>query len=237
MLLRDAEAMLAEQGRFEEKEPGAPPKPRRGLFGHKAPTAAKGKNPVPSHSQGALSLDAPSPSRARFLRLPRMPNRSDVMLASLGITLGLICALFPWYIFFNQEQFGVRAMKFSGQSGPVSGPISLGDQPQRVGAPMSVDDIPTLQLDLFATGTVGGSGDDDGQAATTIEDQPFPFEDPQYRLVHVANGRAMIEDDAGLFVVQRGSRLPDNSRVTAIEQRDGKWVLVTSTDRVIALTE
>ena len=40
----------------------------------------------------------------------------------------------------------------------------------------------------------------------------------------------MIEDDAGLWVVQPGSMLPDSSRVAAIEQRDGKWVLVT-TDR------
>ena len=59
---------------------------------------------------------------------------------------------------------------------------------------------------------------------------------PQFRLVHVANGRAMIEDDAGLWVVQAGSMLPDSSRVAGIEQRDGKWVLVTSTDRVVALT-
>jgi hypothetical protein len=59
---------------------------------------------------------------------------------------------------------------------------------------------------------------------------------PQFRLVHVANGRAMIEDDAGLWVVQAGSMLPDSSRVARIEKRDGKWVLVTSTDRVVALT-
>jgi hypothetical protein len=38
-------------------------------------------------------------------------------------------------------------------------------------------------------------------------------------------------------VVQRGSRLPDNSRVAGIEQRDGKWVLVTSADRVIELSK
>ena len=46
----------------------------------------------------------------------------------------------------------------------------------------------------------------------------------------------MIEDEAGLWVVQTGSTLPDSSRVASIEQRNGKWVLVTSTDRVIALT-
>ena len=41
-------------------------------------------------------------------------RRSDLTVAALGITLALICALFPWYIFFNQDQFGVRAMKFQG---------------------------------------------------------------------------------------------------------------------------
>ena len=47
----------------------------------------------------------------------------------------------------------------------------------------------------------------------------------------------MIEDDAGLWIVQRGSTLPDSSRVSSIEQRDGKWVLVTSTDQVIELSK
>jgi hypothetical protein len=55
-------------------------------------------------------------------------------------------------------------------------------------------------------------------------------------MVHVANGRAMIEDDAGLWIVQRGSILPDSSQVSSIEQRNGKWVMVTSTDQVIELS-
>ena len=32
----------------------------------------------------------------------------------------------------------------------------------------------------------------------------------------------MIEDDAGLWIVQRGSKLPDSSIVSSIEQRGGK---------------
>ncbi|RUW32821.1 hypothetical protein EOA37_31525, partial [Mesorhizobium sp. M2A.F.Ca.ET.015.02.1.1] len=59
----------------------------------------------------------------------------------------------------------------------------------------------------------------------------------EFKMVHVANGRAMIEDDTGLWVVQRGSVLPDSSRVASIEQRGGKWVIVTSTDKVIQLSK
>ena len=47
-------------------------------------------------------------------------RRSDLTVAALGVTLGLICALFPWYIFFNPEEFGVRAMKFGGSGGEPS---------------------------------------------------------------------------------------------------------------------
>ena len=50
-----------------------------------------------------------------------------------------------------------------------------------------------------------------------------------FRLLHVANGRALIEDKAGMYLVRIGSILPDNSRVATLEQRDGKWVIVTST--------
>ena len=47
----------------------------------------------------------------------------------------------------------------------------------------------------------------------------------------------MIEDSDGLWVVQRGSQLPDASRVAAIEQRKGRWVLVTSNDTVVELAD
>jgi hypothetical protein len=195
----------------------------------------------------------PTGWRSRLLRLRRAapstppgkpaagkrkgPRPSDIAMAVLGAGLGVGCALFPWYIFFNPDQFGVRAMKFSGSSAQ-HGPIELGLQPDRVGAPMSVDDIPPMQLDLFATGTVkplDEEGDGGGQRLNVI-DQPFPGDEIQYRLVYAASGRAMIADEAGLWVVERGSLLPDNSHVADIVQRDGAWMLVTSTDRVVPLT-
>ena len=46
----------------------------------------------------------------------------------------------------------------------------------------------------------------------------------------------MIEDEEGLYVVQAGSLLPDNSRVSAIEQRQEGWVVITSDDKVVPLS-
>jgi hypothetical protein len=176
------------------------------------------------------------PAVAPGLTSQSRDRRGDLVIAGLGLALGLGCALFPWYIFFNQDKFGIRALKFEGQRQRETGPIYLGSQPDRVGAPMTVEDIPPMKLDLFATGTLP-ENDGEREGVQGLGEQPFPPEIAAFRLVHVANGRAMIEDDTGLWVVQRGSRLPDNSRVAGIEQRDGKWILVTSADKVIELSK
>src|SRR4051812_42711770 len=102
---------------------------------------------------------------------------SDLTIAALGITLALMCALFPWYIFFNQESFGVQPMKFEGGGTAVSGPVAIGPLPQRVGAPMSAPEIPIEDLDLFATGTTPDkSSDEDGSPPPGVDEQPFPVE-------------------------------------------------------------
>ena len=159
-------------------------------------------------------------------------RRSDVVVAALGVVLGLTCALFPWYIFFNQDQFGVLAISFGGRGHNV-GRIMVDPRPGEDVSDVARQEI-SKNLDLFSTGTVPAKPEPPDQAPG-LDQQPFPAEAAEFRLVHVANGRAMIEDDAGLWIVQQGSSLPDSTRVKSIEQRKGRWVLVTSADRVIEL--
>jgi len=164
-------------------------------------------------------------------------RRSDLTVAALGVTLGLICALFPWYIFFNPEEFGVRAMKFGGSGGGTE-PIVLGAQPERVGAPVAVQEIPPMKLDVLATGTAAKEPEEaDEEGTPGLTEQPFPAPVASFWIVQIANGRAMIEDDTGLFVVQPGSMLPDNSLVATIEGRDGRAVLVTDMGAILEISE
>jgi hypothetical protein len=228
-LMRDAEPAAKKSTRAAAVTPtpkarlAAAPQPRRGAPAPNVMSVASAPPKPVAHSAGA-------PARKR-------ERRSDLMVAALGITLGLICALFPWYIFFNQDEFGIRAMKFSGSGGAdFSGPITLLPQPERVGAPMQIENPPELELDLFATGTLPTAGEADGNQAISALDQPFPVEEPFFKIIHIENGRAMLEDENGFWVVQRGSVLPDNSKVTSIEERDGRWVVVANGDRVIELT-
>jgi hypothetical protein len=203
-----------------------------GLFSKTGKDGASKDSGRLRRSASAAAKDWPVPPKAQFPKpSPKADRRSDIVVAALGIALGLICALFPWYIFFNQEQFGVQAIKFGGR-GSNAGWSSVDLRPGGGAEPLSVRDVPTIALDMFPTGTPAASPEDPSDAPG-IDQQPFPAASFYFHLVHVANGRAMIEDDTGLWIVQHGSMLPDSSHVSSIEQRGGEWVLVTSTDRVL----
>jgi len=161
----------------------------------------------------------------------------DMAIVVAGLALAVGCALFPWYVFFNQEQFGIRAMNFSGNDAANIMPSDLAYQPELVRRKLNPGEIPLLSLDLLSTGTLPGR-DDPANRGVPVDDQPFPGEEASaFALVHVADGRAMIEDEYGLWIVQPGSLLPDQSRVASIEERDGEWVIVTDKNRVISMAK
>lgn len=162
------------------------------------------------------------------------PKRTsmDVLLVAGGIALGLTSAFFPWYVFMNQDQFGIRAVKFGGN--PATGTQPASATPAgHINAPIPLADAMGPPLDRFTTGTLPRTQDEPNVAGPV--EQPFPSSSSAFKLVHIVNGRAMIEDGAGLWIVQPGSVLPDNTRVTSIEQRAGRWVLVTTGDRVVEI--
>ncbi|MBU4531130.1 MAG: flagellar protein [Hoeflea sp.] len=160
----------------------------------------------------------------------------DRVFAVAGFVLATAAAFFPWYVFFNQESFGIAPMGYT----------DTRDLPETPGravvtvSPLAIPDeedgsAPASAFDPIITATVPESGDQgNGSSRALSEDpiQPFPGK-PQYRLLHVANGRALIEDRSGMYIVRIGSVLPDNSRLATLEQRDGKWVIITSNGEVI----
>jgi len=162
------------------------------------------------------------------------PSRlGDKVLTAAGITLAAASAFFPWYVFLNADKFGIRTETLGrtrdlppGAIRPVVSvsPLAMTDS--------SKDDwpVPPESLDALATATTSSIGETRNNGAFR-EEQPFPGEG-NFRLLHVANGRALIENSSGMYVVQVGSTLPDNTRLAAFEQRDGKWVIVTSGGQV-----
>src|SRR5690606_30219050 len=97
---------LLAKARAEEEAEAARVSLLSGLFGKTRP---------PRPALAPVPESWPAPPSAPFPKIDRPDRRGDFVVAGLGVALGLICALFPWYIFFNQEQFGVRAMRLGGQ--------------------------------------------------------------------------------------------------------------------------
>ncbi|MGN7292305.1 flagellar protein [Rhizobium sp. SAFR-030] len=170
------------------------------------------------------TVAAPKPTRRRG-------HLTDRMLAGGGVLLAAASAFFPWYVFLNQEKFGIRTdvlsrtrdlPEGSGRNVFSVSPLALVDN-DREHSQAPLADAP----DPITTATVSSLGSEPPKTDPAALAQPFPGRST-FRLMHVANGRAMIEDSSGMYMVRIGSILPDNSRLATIEQREGRWVIVTS---------
>lgn len=159
----------------------------------------------------------------------------DFLLAVVGVFLALSSAFFPWYVFVNQEKFSVKEMAYGDDRilpGTWQGRSVVNVSPQAIpgrdigvkNAPLPPDGITTASI----PDTVGEPDQKKNENKSEASgQQPFPF-NPKYRLLHVVNGRALIEDPSGTYIVQVGSVLPDNSRLAALEERKNGWALITS---------
>ena len=184
---------------------------------------------MPKEGANVRESDADEPVAP--LKSAKRRTITDKTLVGVGLALAGASAFFPWYVFLNPDKFGIHVAEGDRSRDLPNWP---GREIVSVSPLAMVNKNPSAPKDIIpdplTTATVSNVGreDDKGQPA---EEQPFPGKSP-FHLLHVANGRALIEDDTGMYVVRIGSILPDNSRLATIEQRDGKWVIVTSTGDV-----
>nr|WP_245224301.1 flagellar protein [Rhizobium halophytocola] len=152
------------------------------------------------------------------------------MLIGVGVTLAFAAALFPWYVFFNEEKFGLKPADWGltrdlpegpGRDVFSVSPLAMVDNDHDA-SPVMPD-----KLDDLTTATASNLGNVEPVEKAKVLTQPFPG-GAGFRLLHVANGRALIEDPSGMYLVRVGSILPDESKVAMLEMRDGHWVIVTS---------
>jgi len=152
----------------------------------------------------------------------------DRALTITGLTLAAASAFFPWYVFFNEDKFGINVAQGDRTrdlpNWPARNVFSV--SPLAMANKNRYDKKPEIPVDPLTTATVSNIGKEDDKGPPA-EDQPFPGKSG-FRLLHVANGRALIEDTSGMYVVRVGSILPDESRLATLEERDGKWVIITS---------
>lgn len=160
----------------------------------------------------------------------------DRVLTGGLVVIAAAAAALPWYVFFNPEKFGMSG----------AGWEALKHVPQRAGGGVDAviphieegltsegrTDATRNDMDALTTATVQAAGDA-RNANGDGKSQPFPG-GTRFKLLHVSNGRALIEDKSGMFLVQIGSVLPDDSRLLSMNNIDGKWQIITSAGEVYA---
>lgn len=159
----------------------------------------------------------------------------DRWLIATLVGFSMLCAAFPWYVFFNQDKFGVNVAGWEGlrevRHARPTGDASIGAlrDPQQDEADRRL--LREMETDRITTAAIQSTPSGGGSDAGGFENQAFPG-GAEFKLLRVANGRALIENGSGIFLVQIGSKLPDNSRLAGLRQRDGRWEIVTSAGRI-----
>lgn len=161
------------------------------------------------------------PQRKRSERTPLI----DKALGVTGVALAAAATFFPWYAFLHQDKFSMPAL-WQGNTRDVPGREGPGGSASPT-AMLERDAATQSAIDQLTTATVSNSAAPKKPGVQEDLEQPFPAA-TNFKLMHVANGRALIEDSSGMYIVRIGSTLPDNSRLATLEQRDGRWVMITS---------
>lgn len=178
-----------------------------------------------------LEIDAEDEAVTKEDKVKKQKMSFDLMLTIFGICLAGSAAFLPWYVFLNQDEFSVKRMAYSDDRvlPDWEGRTVVNVSPQAIKKRNPEIDT-QLPPDEITTASIQSPGDSlTGSAAK----QEFPGGKLNYRLLHVVNERALIEDDSGMYMVKVGSVLPDNSTLAELEQREGKWAIVTSNGDVL----
>ncbi|MGE7370787.1 flagellar protein [Neorhizobium sp. NPDC001467] len=171
------------------------------------------------------------------IRTARQKSKlSDHLVLTIGIVLAGASAFFPWYVFLNEDKFGIKVAPMDHTRdlppGHVTNVFSVSPLAMANSNKTEQPKPPVDPIDAITTATTSSVGAiRQAPPQDLLEDQPLPGRGG-FRLMHVSNGRALIEDAAGMYMVRVGSILPDNSRLATLEQRDGKWVIVTSAGEI-----
>lgn len=162
-------------------------------------------------------------------------DKTDRILLLSGMMIAGLAAFFPWYVFLNQDEFGVRPVGLASSRDLPEVPGRAVVSPSPLAIPDNDRESPSISLDTISTATINSGGEErpPEEDAVAVQEQAFPKRTPTFRLLHVVNGRALIEDGKGMYMVRIGSILPDDSRLATLEKRNGRWVIVTSEGTVI----
>jgi hypothetical protein len=146
----------------------------------------------------------------------------DRALAAIGVSAAVGSAVFAGFM-ISQVQ---HPLKLEASVNPES----FGQTAHNGPHPRAIASTGNCRLDECATGSIHRGGLGGAGAVPTVEDGRGKSRGAagKYVIRFVHKGAALLQGTRGLYVVRRGSMLPDAVRILAIERHGDRWVVVTS---------
>ncbi|WP_100003769.1 hypothetical protein [Phyllobacterium zundukense] len=186
------------------------------------------KQPAPGKSSVAVAAVVSRPRDKRF----------DGYLKGAGLFLATICAVLPFVMYYDILEARPRPPA-SGKE--VRDPLDRTNQKvvraTHGNQGSSLHQRRGEDLDLMTTATTSEQTADRLARIEEASKQPFPGK-PVFLVREIVGGLVMIEDETGYWFVEKGSTLPDGSKLVAIERGNdqGSWQIKTSDGDVINRT-
>lgn len=160
----------------------------------------------------------------------------DILLTIAGLGLAASSAFLPWYVLLNQEKFTVQRFAYTQESQGSNGwpgRMFVNEKNTALQGMGNTDrSMLELEPDMLTTASIEEQEEPEPTKEPSAEQtsniaQPFPAQ-RSFKLIHVADNRALIQDMSGLYVVKVGSVLPDNSTLSKLELTENGWLMITS---------
>ncbi|MEX0346169.1 MAG: hypothetical protein AB3N20_14690 [Rhizobiaceae bacterium] len=148
---------------------------------------------------------------------------TDSFLLVIGLLLAAGSLYFPWHVYHNEDAVILPRLQFSGQ-GDLYGEAEDRIVPGQAGF---VSPVSGQLIDPVITGSVTSEELSETDEAELTEVAGVKIR-TDYIVLHTANGLALVRDADSLFIVRKGSTLPDGSRVDSISGNNGVWEVTTS---------
>ena len=178
----------------------------------------------------------------------RRTRMFDFGLGLVGVAMAGLSSYLPYYVYFNESEFGPPEMQFTGR-------IDYGElqilepgeetrtplfrefaEAEQVFQPVDPIVVGSIQNDVSTIPRLRPAVRPRPPAEQLAKFSPDLIEHESMVLVFATRGRALVRDGGDILPVAVGSRLPDGSTVQSMTRKGTGWQIVTSNNHVLRQT-
>ena len=179
-------------------------------------------------------------------RIKRRRTRMfDFGLGLIGVAMAGLSSYLPYYVYFNESEFGPPEMQFTGRIDYDEPLIVEPGEETRTPLFREFAEAESVfqEVDPIIVGSIQSDVSTIPRLRPAVRPRPPREQLTQFSpdliehktmvLVFATRGRALVRDGDDILPVAVGSRLPDGSTVKSMTRKQSGWQVVTSNNHVL----